>query len=370
MKYCRKCVQPDTRPGVALNDEGVCSACVGQSEKETAIDWEQRAKQFEEIVERHRGHGVYDCIVPVSGGKDSTYQVYVMKHKFKLNPLCITVNSHARTELGQANLNNLIKLGVDHIDFTTSPETERKFMYKTLVKTGIISFPFHLAMYALPLRFAINFKIPLVVWGENAAMEYGGAAKERNRSSANKSFLRKHGVGDGTFAEDWIDEDLTAEELYAYIYPMEEELETAKVEQIYLGYYYKWDPRENYEIAKSQGFRERSAGPVIGLYAYSDIDCHFIVIHHFVKWFKFGMTRLFDNVSVEIRNGRMTREEGIKLIKETPVNIPHQEIKYLCDFLKITESHFWEILETFRNKDIWKKDGNGNWYMPDYLKGL
>lgn len=370
MKYCKKCVQPDTRPKIELNEEGVCNACVGHVEKTTVIDWEQRRKDFERIVEENKGRGAYDCIVPVSGGKDSTYQVYVMKNKFKMNPLCLTINSHARTELGQANLNNLIKLGVDHIDFTTSPETERKFLYKALVKTGIVSLPFHLAMYALPLRFAINFKIPLIVWGENTAMEYGGTASDRNRGYSDRSFLIKYGAIDGTVAEDWIDEDLTARELYPYIFPSDEELAEARVQSIYLGYYYKWDPKENYEIARQHGFREQSSGPTIGLYDYADLDCSFIVIHHFIKWIKFGMTRLFDNVSVEIRNRRMTREEGIKLIKETPVKIPEKEIKILCEFLQITESHFWGVVEKNRNLKIWKKDSNGNWYMPDYLKGL
>ncbi|MFQ5673465.1 MAG: N-acetyl sugar amidotransferase [Nitrospinales bacterium] len=369
--YCKKCVLPDTRPGAFLNEDGVCAACVGHEEKIKTIDWDQRKDQLEKIIEEFRGNaGNYDCLIPVSGGKDSTYQVHMIKNVYKLRPLCFTLQTPAGTELGRRNLENLVNMGVDHIGLSINPETERKFVCKALEKAGNPGLPFHMAAFASTARIAVNYKIPLVIWGESTQMEYGGDDDDRKNPYLDLNWVKKYGCCNGTTVEDWVDENLTAQDLYPYTFPSEEELAEAKVQSIFLGYYFKWDPYENFAIAKECGFQERKDGPIMGLYNFADLDCDFIVVHHFIKWYKFGVTRLFDNVSVEIRNGRMTREEGIQLIKATKVEPPRRHIACLCKFLKISEERFWEILEKFRNHDIWKQDSRGQWYMPDYLKGL
>ncbi len=372
MKYCKLCVQPDTRPGIELDASGVCNACIGHEEKTAVINWAERKEQFENLIKscQERKDGPYDCLIPVSGGKDSTYQLHVMKNIYKLNPLCVTIRTPARTELGQRNLDNLIRIGVDHIDFSINTEVERKFIYKALEKTGIVSLPFHMALFSIPLRFAAKFKIPLIVWGESTQMEYGGSASDRKNPYMDAEWVKKYGCSDGMLGEDWIDQDLSENELYPYCFPDGEELEKAKIQSVFLGYYFKWDPVKNMETARNLGFQHREEGPALGLYDFSDVDCDFIVIHHYIKWLKFGMTRLFDNISVEIRNGRMTREEGIQRIRQNEVAPPKKQISMYCDFLKIPETQFWEILETFRNHVIWKKDDKGNWYLPDFLKGM
>lgn len=372
MNYCKECVLPDTRPGVILNAEGVCDACVSHREKAAVIDWAERKTLFEDVVAqiRSKSNRGYDCLIPVSGGKDSTYQVHMIKNVYKLHPLCVTWKTPSRTALGQKNLDNLINLGVDHIDFTINPETERKLVYKTLVKAGTPSLTSHMASFAVVTRCAVNFKIPLVVWGESTQMEYGGTASDRHNPYLDLDWIKKYGCCNGTTAEDWVDEDLTEKELLPYSFPRAEEISGAKIQSVFLGYYFNWDPTENFKIAKKLGFQECETGPKVGLYNFADLDCNFIIIHHYIKWYKFGMVRLFDNISTEIRNKRMTRAEGIEILKKTKVEPPLEEIKILCDFLKITMEHFWEIMERHRNKNIWKKDAKGNWYLPDYLKGL
>ena len=366
MRYCNKCVTPDTRPGIQINSDGVCSACVGHGEKKDLIDWDKRRAVFEVTLDGSRriDRG-YDCIIPVSGGKDSTYQVLKCL-EYGLRILAVTWKTPARTEIGQNNLDNLIKLGVDHIDYTINPDIERRFMYKTLVKSGDTAIPMHMALYSIPLRLAVAFAIPLVIWGESPHLEYGGTEEERNIDTLDLEWFKTHNILHGTSVEDWIDENLTGKDLEAYRLPDAPEFKKAGIRSLFLGYYFKWDPEENLAISKKHGFKVMVEGPKTGYYDYADIDCDFISVHHYFKWLKFGFTRLFDNLSVEIRNDRMSREEAVNIIREWGDQTPYDDIKKLCEFLQILEKHFWEIAETFRNMDIWSLE-NGKWVLKDFI---
>lgn len=366
MIYCKECVLPNTRPHLNIDVHGICSACVGHEQKRTEIDWDERRANFEkrvkEVKSLSRG---YDCIVPVSGGKDSTWQV-VKCREYNLKILAVTWRTPGRTAIGQDNLNNLIRLGVDHIDYTIDPRVDSVFTYKTLFETGSTAVPMHMAMYTIPLHIALKFEVPLVIWGESPFMEYGGEEEDRDRDALDHKWLKKHGILQGTRAQDWIDKDLSEKDLAAYILPEEGLFRSKKIRSIFLGYYFNWDPEESLHVAKHHGFRVREEGPKMGYYNYADIDCDFISVHHYFKWLKFGFTRLFDNLSIEIRNKRLTRKEAIQIIRERGDQTPYEDIEKLCDFLKITKTHFHEIEEKFRNKDIWFKE-NGRWKIKNFL---
>lgn len=371
MIYCKNCVQPDTRPGITLNSEGVCSACIGHMEKAFRIDWKKREKKLKNILQKYkRDDGFYDCIVPVSGGKDSTYQIYKVKNEHGLNPLAVTYRYADRTPLGQKNLDNLRKMGVDHIEIAPNPKAEKKFIKKAFIEAGDPCLPDHMGIFAAGLRVAVNYKIPLIIWGENSQLEYGGSATDRNNPYLNGEWLKRHGCLQGKKPEDWVDENLTLQEMASYRFPSDEEMENAKLSSIFLGYYYPWDPLENYEIAKTMGFQKSPDGPKMGLYDFADLDSTNIIVHHYIKWLKFGMTRLNDNISVEIRNGRMTREEGVRILRSKPERVPEREIQIFCEYLGISEKEFWLTLDKFRNNDIWKKEKNGGWTITDIFKGL
>lgn len=371
-RYCSSCVQPDTRPGITLNESGLCSACIGHEEKERLINWDERRKDLEEILDGFRGArgAYYDCIVPVSGGKDSTYQVYVLKKQYGMNPLCVTFKTPLRTELGQKNLDNLCSsLGVDLLELSVNPNTERKFILKTLRDVGDCSEPFHLGMFAYTLRAAINYKIPLVVWGENPQLEYGGAKKDRENMQLDYAWLTSHGFLK-KMAEKWADDSLTLKELFPFTVPSDEDLKSARIYSTFLGSYLKWDLAENVRVAKSVGFESRKEGPVMGIYDHSDIDCKLIALHHYPKWLKFGMTRTFDNVSIEIRHGRMTRDEAIAHIRKTGDDMPpHEHLEAVSQFLGVSISQIFDMLEPHRNLNIWQKDSSGEWYIPGYITG-
>jgi len=194
MKYCARCVLPDSRPGIVIGPSGICNACLRHEDNDRTIDWEARRAAFGRIAQEVKSlKRSFDCLVPVSGGKDSTYQV-VKCLEYGLKVLAVTWRSPGRNALGQKNLDNLIRLGVDHIDYTVNPEVERKFTYKSLVKTGSPAVPMHLGLYVIPLRLALALQIPLILWGESPAMEYGGDADEHLYQTLDHKFLRTHGA--------------------------------------------------------------------------------------------------------------------------------------------------------------------------------
>lgn len=364
MRYCAHCILPDSRPGVVLDSSGVCQACLNQRVKET-IDFEQREKQFNGIAEwAKKKESSYDCLIPVSGGKDSTWQT-IKCLEYGLKPLCVTWRAPGRTKIGQENLDNLISLGVDHIDYSINPDIERAFMLKTLKNAGSPAIPMHFAIFAIPPRIALQFRIPLIIWGENSAFEYGSDDNALTGYSLDSKWLKKFGVTNGTTIDDWLDNHLTRKALSAYMMPDEQMLQQNQIRAIFLGHYFEWDVETTMQAALSRGFK-RAEKPKTGIYDYADIDDDFISIHHFIKWYKFGMTRSFDNLSIEIRRGRLSREQAIDIIKSRGSETPHEDIAKFCEFVRISEAEFFEICERFRNTEIWKYQSE-HWQIPGFI---
>ncbi len=365
MKYCRQCITPATRPNIEFDADGICNGCTAHGLK-ARIPWAERERAFRDVVghasARSKG---YDCVVPVSGGKDSTWQV-VKCLEYGLNVLAVTWKPPARTEIGARNLANLIGLGVDHIDYQVNPRVERKFLYQALVRHGTPAIPMHMALFNIPLKVAVKFEIPLVVWGENSAFEYGGSGEDRYGFRMDSQWLKRYGVMHGTTARDWISAELSEKELMPYFGPTDEELVEKGVLAVFLGYYFRWDPAVSLEVARAHGFRAREEGPKTGHYNYADIDDDFISIHHYLKWYKFGCTRSFDNLSLEIRNGRLTREQAIEILRARGDETPHEDIERFCRFVGITREHFLEVIEKFRNPDVWVRRG-GTWMVEGFL---
>lgn len=365
MRWCARCVLPDTRPNLAIGAEGVCSACRSHGSKRS-IDWRQRGCLFREVAAHAKARSAgYDCVIPVSGGKDSTWQV-VTCLEAGLKPLAVTWKTPGRTVIGAANLANLVSLGVDHIDYQINPMVERRFMRQALERHGDPAIPMHMALFAIPLALAVRFRIPLVVWGENSAFEYGGTEEARSGFALDAAWLRSYGVTQGTSWRDWVGEALSERDLAAYVGPSDAELEAAGTRAVFLGYYFPWDPAATLAVATAHGFRRRAEGPKTGYYDYADIDDDFISVHHWFKWYKFGFTRLFDNLALEIRNGRMSREETIAIIRARGDDTPRDDIAALCRFLEMPEAEFFATAERFRNPAIWERR-DGRWAIPEFL---
>jgi len=367
LRYCQRCILPDTRPGLELDAEGICSACRAHRAARTDIDWDARGACFEKLAERVKALArPYDCLVPVSGGKDSHWQT-IKCLEAGLHPLAVTWKTPGRTDLGQANLTNLIELGVDHLDAQINPRVERKFMYRTLVEVGSTAVPMHLAIFSIPMTIAAKLEIPLIVWGENSAREYVGDAEDGDSERLDSAWVAKYGVVHGTTARDWVSDDLTASELTPYFAPDEVELERKGVEGVFLGQFFQWDPELAYEAARARGFQAASGGARTGTYEYADVDDDFISVHHWIKWLKFGFTRSYDNLSLEIRNGRISREQAIETIARLGDETPLGDIESVCAYLGISVERFFEVVETFRNQDVWRSDEKGRWVIEDFL---
>lgn len=368
MKWCNSCLLPDTRPNLILGPDGICNACKSHGSK-LDIDWDARRSQLEAVVAsamaRAKPNG-YDCLIPVSGGKDSTWQT-IQCLELGLKPLAVTWKTPGRTEIGRRNLENLVSLGVDHVDWQISPKVEARFMIKAFERFGSTALPMHMALFNIPLTLAVRLSIPLVVWGENSAFEYGAADDAHTGFALDHDWLRSYGVTHGTTAADWVDHDLSGKDLAAYFGPTADDMVAAETRAIFLGYYLRWDPTETKRVAQQHGFVADSKGPRTGYYDFADIDDDFISIHHWMKWYKFGFTRLFDNLSLEIRNARLTRDQALDVLRRAGDQAPLEDIKTFCAFAGIEPAHFFALAESFRNPDVWARKEDGTWYIPNFL---
>jgi N-acetyl sugar amidotransferase len=369
MKYCTKCVMPDTRPKISFDKYGVCGACRA-SEYKKAIDWTAREKQLKEIFDRYRYTSKWDCIVPVSGGKDSIYQVHVVKKIYNMNPLCVTFRTEARTQLGEQNLQALRDIGVDHLDFSPNAEAFSKLRLKTLREVGDCSLPDHLAIWGLIPNIALKYKIPLIIWGENPDLEYGAPEDQWEVAKFNRAWMATQPILKGKTVQDWADTDILLMDLQSFIYPTEEQLDELGYMPLFLGHYLPWDCDQNYKIAKFYGLAVPPKKHQLGLYEYADIDCMYIVIHHYFKFLKFGVNRFTDHTCNEIRKGRLPRAKAIKMVANNDGMLPPKEyIEHFCKRTKITVKEFWEIAEKWRNQEIWYKDEEGKYQLKDWIGG-
>jgi len=362
LKWCKLCILPNTRPNLKFIN-GVCNACSHDKIKHK-IDWSKRKDALKKIVNKiiKKNKNNYDCLIPVSGGKDSTWQV-VECLKLGLKPLTITWKAPNRTTIGQKNLNNLISLGVDHIDYSVNPKIESYFTLKTFKKLGTSGIPMHLAIFNLPRKIAYKFKIPLIIYGENSASEYGYEKFSDTGLYLDDNWVKRYGVNNNTTDSDWHDKILNPKNTIAYNY---DKNKSFKPLSIFLGEFLKWDVKKSFKIAKKNGFKQLKK-PKTGYYNFADIDDSLISIHHYLKLYKFGFTRLHDNLSIEIRKKRVTRENAIKILKSIESKKPIEDIKKFCKFTKISINQFFKICEKFRNKKIWIKYKN-SWKLINELK--
>lgn len=354
---------PDTRPEIVFNEEGICDACLSAERKKTGIDWESREKELLTILDKYRSKDgkSYDCIIPVSGGKDSCYQAYVMKNKYGMNPLCVNFVPCEVTPLGHENLLFLRDLGFDLLQVGANRKAYREMVKVGFHKLGDCCWPEHIGIFTAPARVAVNYNIPLIIWGENSQLEYGGPAHARDSQVLDRRWLEEYQML-GYRISDLVNDGINLNDLKVYDYPDDEDLRRVGVTGLFLGYYTFWDGRKNMEIMKSMGWVPNPEGPCEGTYTdYENLDCKWIGgLHDYMKFLKYGYGRATDNACVDIRFGRMNRAEGFKLAKKHEGKIPR---KYLPDFLKfinITDDQFMQTLNRFTNRYIFEKESTGN----------
>ena len=365
IKYCKCCVMPETKPDLYIAEEGVCSACLN-IEIRQEIDWDARKEELIQILDRYRFRdgSNYDCIVPVSGGKDSTYQT-IRLLELGMNPLCVTATTCMLSDIGRRNIENLKKLGVDYIEVTTNPVVRRRLNYIGLTQVGDISWPEHVSIFTIPVRVAVQLNISLIVWGENPQNEYGGPAAAAGNNILNRRWLEEFGGLLGMRVSDLIGQyGIEKKHLVQYTYPSDEELKSVGVTGLFLGYYLPWDGFSNALFSQAHGFQTYHK-PVEGsLVNYENLDNYQTGIHDYFKYLKYGFSRATDLACMHVRRGRLSREDAINLVKmhdgKFPWNYLGMPLENILKELDMTVDEFIKVCDRFTNKKLFVCDARGN----------
>jgi N-acetyl sugar amidotransferase len=356
---------PDTKPDLFIDPQGVCNACRSY-ERRVEIDWEVRKRELLRILEKYRAGNSrrWDCIVPVSGGKDSTFQVVRML-QMGSNPLCVTATTCDLSDIGRRNIENIKNLGVDYIEFSPNRKIRRKLNRIGLTQVGDISWPEHVGIFTIPVRAAVEFEVPLIVWGENSQNEYGGPAAASENSILNRRWLEEFGGLLGLRVSDLIGlEGIEERHLIPYTYPTDEELQRVGATGIFLGYYLPWDGYSNALISQAYGFSTLQTTVEGSLVNYENLDNHQTGIHDYFKFLKFGFGRATDLACLHIRRGRITRRDGIELVSRHDGKFPWtylgKPLEKILEPLDVTPEEFIGICDRFTNKKLFLKDARGN----------
>lgn len=365
IKYCIRCVMPETKPDLFIDDQGVCSAC-RHFEQRREVDWETRKQELLRILDRYRSKNGsnYDCIIPVSGGKDSHFQTIRML-ELGMNPLCVTATTDKLSDIGRRNIENLKKLGVDYIEVSTNPVVRRKINRLVLTQVGDISWPEHVTIFTIPVRIAVQFNVPLIIWGENPQNEYGGPAAAAGDNTLTRRWLEEFGGLLGLRVSDLIGQEAIEEKhLIQYSYPTDEELRRVGVTGLFLGYYLPWDGYQNALLAQSHGFETYHKAVEGSLVNYENLDNCQTGMHDYFKFLKYGFGRATDLACIHIRRRRLSRQDAVDLVRMHDGKFPWVylgcSLEEILKGIDLTLEEFIRVCDRFTNKKLFVCDSRGN----------
>ena len=365
IKYCVECLFPETKPDLQFDEHGVCSAC-NYFKDRPKTDWDGRYQELLKIVEKYKNNSGsnWDCIVPSSGGKDSTTQA-LRAREIGLNPLVVTATTCDLSDIGRRNIDNLKNLGFDTIEVSPSKIIRRKLNRIGLTQVGDISWPEHVGIFTIPIRIAVQMNIPLLIWGENSQNEYGGPAADSKSNTLTRRWLEEFGGLLGLRVSDIENIDgITAKDLIPYTYPTNKELSKVGVTGLFLGYYVPWDGLQNVLLAQANGFECLPKHTEASFINYENLDNYQTGIHDYFKFLKFGFSRSTDIANMHIRRGRMSRKEGLEIVKKTdgkfPLSYLGKSLNQILLPLDISIEKFEKICDRFTNKRLFKTDTRGN----------
>ncbi len=365
--------QTESKPTLKINDEGVCSACEYQEIKDNKINWEEREKELKKLCDSYRkSDGNYDCIVPGSGGKDSSFTAHILKYKYGMNPLTVTWAPHKYTEIGWKNFENWIHVGgFDNVLFTPNG-----VLHRYLTKIAFLDLlhpfqPFIMGQKMIGPLMAKQFNINLIFYGENQA-EYGNDIKDNFKKNFDNSYYTYSNLSEIIIAGKKIDEILKNTkfkigDFKPYLPLNKKEVANLNIDYQYLGYYLKWDPQECYYYASEHTGFQANTERTQGSYSkYSGIDDRIDWFHYYTTLIKFGLGRASYDAAQEIRNKKITREEGINLVKKYDDEFPINYFKDFLEYIDISENIFWETIDKFRPSHLWENK-DGKWTLKNKI---
>ena len=364
MRYCIRCVMPDTHPDMPLDAEGVCPACRSYDNR-LAVDWEGRLVELKRILERYRSKDGrnWDCIIPVSGGKDSTYQVIQML-ELGMNPLCVTATTCDLSDIGRRNIENIKQMGVDYVEFTSNRVVRRKLNRYALERVGDISWPELAGIFTIPVRAAVQFNVPLLIWGENSQNECGGPAADAENNTLTRQWLDRFGGLLGMTPDSLVAEKvLRPQDVILFTYPTDEELKRVGVTGIFLGHYLPWDGYSNALLSQANGFityHKCVEGTCVN---YENLDNHQTGIHDYFRYLKFGYGRATSLACLHLRRGRITRSQACDIVRRLDGTFPWEyldkPLDKILEPLDLSVEEFVAICDRWTNKKIFKTDERG-----------
>jgi len=381
--FCKRCVISNQRPTssvefrhtkaerkktIDFDRQGVCSACRVAEKKEKEIDWQKREKDLEELLNKHRRHdGYFDVLVPGSGGKDSLFTSYILKYKYKMHPLTITWTPHIYTDIGFRNFQNWNYRGFYNVLHSPDGKVHR-LLTRLAFENLLHPFqPFILGQKNFVPKMAIRYKIPLIMYGENEA-EYGNPPKDNEISKRSEEYFSREEKIENLYLSGLKVSELLKKyklskfDLYPYLPSTKGQLSKLKLEVHYLGYYLKWDPQEIYYFAAEHGFRPNSERTEGTYSKYISLDDKIDGFHYYTTYIKFGIGRATYDAAQEIRNHKITRDEGIALVRRYDGEFPRKYFKEILDYMDMDEKRFWELIDNARSPHLWKKE-KGEWKL-------
>ena len=360
-----------TRPRISFDERGWCNACQCMEEKKVK-DWTPRQKELEQLLAKYKSKtGNFDCIVPVSGGKDGSYVAYMLKHKYGMNPLAVTVRPALSLAIGDKNLFNFIHSGYDHIHITPNPKVLDRLNKYGFIEKGFPYYGWLIAIMTAVIRTASNFNIPLLFYGEDGETEYGGSTVSKHKALYDINYMKRvylEGGHEKVFERIKADNDITEAELSFFKFPTDEEVSKVGLSFTHWSYFEPWDSYRNYVVAKEHcGLIEKDEGNADTFTNFSQNDQALYALHAYLMYLKFGFGRATQDAGIEIRRGSMTREQALNLVKMYDNSYPADLIDVYLDYYKMTKEEFDEVLDKYANKDLFEKI-DGIW-QPKYTPG-
>jgi N-acetyl sugar amidotransferase len=360
VRFCRKCTVSNQRPRITFDESGVCSACSFAEFKRSKIDWEQRERELIALCDKHRKqNGEYDVIVPCSGGKDGGFVAHQLKYRYGMNPLTVTWAPLKGTDIGRKNLDAFIQSGFDNVFGTPNGKVTRLLTRLSFRHLGDPFQPFIYGQTNFPLKMAVHHGVPLIMYGENGEVEYGGDMKNAFRPTREIQDHDKHYFS-GLPPEFWTEHGVSMADLRPFMAPQYEDIQRNRTEIHFFGYYKFWDPQENfYYCRENTGFTpntERSEGTYS---KYASLDDRIDGYHYYLAFIKFGIGRTTSDAAHEIRDGKITREEGAALVKRYDGEFPRKYFGEFLEYCGITETEFHEVIDSWRSPHLWGKTPEG-----------
>tara|TARA_B110000971_G_C20039698_1_gene516971 strand:- start:5944 stop:7113 length:1170 start_codon:yes stop_codon:yes gene_type:complete len=368
VKFCRKCIISNQRPRITFDEHGVCSACNFAEMKKNKFDWGKRESELVKLLDKHRRNdGRYDVVVPCSGGKDAAYIAHELKHKYNMNPLTVTWAPHIYTDIGFQNLHNMIRVGdLANVLFTPPGKVHRNLTKLSFEIMGDPFQPFIYGQYNYPLHASVMYDIPLIMYGENGEVEYGGDMKNAYKPTRDYKGDQKKHYFSNIAPDDFTKYGIKKEDLEPYLPPDKKKLDDLNAEIHFYGYYKKWIPQENYYYCvENTGFKPNPVRSEGTYSKYASLDDQLDGFHYYLAYIKFGLGRCVSDSAHEIRDGHLTREDGIQLVRKFDGEFPEKYFKTFLEYCEIDEKYFHEVIDSWRSEHLWEKDFSNQWQLKN-----